>query len=127
MNQTSFSPTGNASVTLSGYVYNASNHNQALANDRLGIAVMQAFTFVNTNSKGFYQVQIKASGQGTFAFKIFQFATGLYDLYIGPGTTSLSKDIYLSPMTKYSVSGLTESHGNDIPGVGLTFQSFCGV
>ena len=127
LNQTSFSPTGNASVTLSGYVYNASNHNQALANDRLGIAVMQAFTFVNTNSKGFYQVQIKASGQGTFAFKIFQFATGLYDLYIGPGTTSLSKDIYLSPMTKYSVSGLTESHGNDIPGVGLTFQSFWGV
>ncbi len=127
MNQTNFSPTGNTTLTLSGYVYNASNHNQVLANQRMGIAVMQAFTFVTTNSQGFYQVQIKASGQGTFAFKIFQFATGLYDLYIGPGMKSLSQNIYLSPMQKYSVSGLTESHGNDIPDVGLTFQSFWGT
>lgn len=126
LNQTSFTPSGNVSLILSGYVYNNSNPSQVLANQKLGIAVMQAFTTVTTNSQGFYQVKILASGQGTFAFKMFQYATKLYQMYISPGATSMTKDIYLSPMQKYSVSGLTQSHGNDISGVGLTFNSFWG-
>ncbi len=125
LNQTSFTPSGNTSLILSGYVYNSTD-GQALANQKLGIAVMQAFTEVITNSQGYYQVQIKASGQGTFAFKVFQYATKLYQLYISPGTSSMSKDIYLTPLQKYSVSGHTESHGNNISGVDLSFQSFWG-
>lgn len=127
LNQTSFTPSGNTTLTLSGYVYNSSNHQQVLSNQRLGIAVMQAITFVNTNSQGYYQVQIKASGQGTFAFKVFQYATGLYDLYISPGMKSLTQNIYLSPLQKYAVSGVTESHGNNIGGVDLSFHSFWGT
>lgn len=126
LNQTSFTPSGNATLTLSGYVYNNSDPKQVLANQNLGIAVMQAFTMVKTNSQGYYQVVLKASGQGTFAFKAFQYATRLYQLYISPGTSSLAKNLYLSPMQKFQVSGHTESHGNDISGVDLSFQSFWG-
>lgn len=125
LNQTSFAPSGNTSLILSGYVYNNSD-GQAIANQKLGIAVLQAFTMVTTNSQGHYQVQIKVSGQGTFAFKVFQYTTKLYQLYISPGTSSMSKDIYLSPMHKFHVSGITESHGNHISRVDLSFQSFWG-
>ena len=127
LNQTNFTPTGNTSLTLQGYVYNNSSPNRVIANQRLGIAVMQAFTMVTTNSQGFYQVQIKAAGQGTFAFKAFQYSTTLYDLYIGPGMTSLTKNIHLNPEPKYDISGFTQSHGNDIPGVALSFKSFWGT
>lgn len=125
LNQTSFSPTGNTSLTLEGYVYNASNQ-QTLANQKLGIAVMQAFTLVTTNSTGYYRVQIKASGQGVFAFKVFQYNTRLYDLMISPGVSSLTHNIILTPQVKYNVSGYTQSHGNDIPSVGLIFHNFWG-
>lgn len=126
LNQTSFTPTGNTTITLSGYVYNKSNPAQALANQRLGIAVMQAITFVYTNSQGYYQVGLRASGQGTFAFKVFQYATGYYSLYISPGLKNMTQNIDLSPLQKYPVSGLTESHGNTISAVDLTFQSYWG-
>lgn len=125
LNQTSFTPSGNTSMILEGYAYNYSNQ-QPLANENLGIAVMQAFTMVKTDSQGYYRVQILASGQGTFAYKAFQYNTTLRDLYIGQNIASLWQNVSLGPQLKYSVSGLTLSHGNDIPSVGLQFKDFWG-
>ncbi len=128
LNQTSFTPSGNTSMILQGYVYNASSPGgkQPIANTILGVAVMQALTRVQTNSEGFYQVRILASGQGTFAFKMFQYITDYQALYIGQGLTVLNKTISLTPQPKESVSGITLSHGNNIPGVSLTFKNFWG-
>ncbi len=127
-NQTSFTPSGNTTLTLQGYVYNASSPSgkQPVANKVLGIAVMQALTLVRTNSQGFYQIQILASGQGTFAFKVFQYSTAYKTLYIGQGLTVLYQNVSLTPQAKYSVSGLTQSLGKPIPGVSLTFINFWG-
>lgn len=128
LNQTTFSPTGNTTLTLQGFVYNASSPggNQPIANQVLGVAVMQALTMVKTNSQGFYQIKILASGQGTFAFKIFQYITAYKTLYIGQGINVLNQNISLTPQAKYQVSGLTQSHGKDLSGVYLTFSSFWG-
>ncbi len=128
LNQTSFTPTGNTTLTLQGFVLNASSPGgkQPIADQVLGVAVMQALTLVRTNSQGFYQVKILASGQGTFAFKIFQYLTAYKTLYIGQGISVLKQNISLTPQAKYQVSGLTESHGKALSGVYLTFSSFWG-
>ncbi len=128
LNKTSFTPSGNTSMILQGYVYNASSPGgkQPIANKILGIAVMQALTEVKTNSQGFYQVRILASGQGTFAFKVFQYSTKYKALYIGQGISVLNESISLTPQPKEPLSGITQSLGNNIPGVSLTFKSFWG-
>lgn len=128
LNKTSFTPSGNTTLTLQGYVYNLSSSGgkQPIANALMGVAVLQAMTLVKTNSQGFYQVQILSSGQGTFAFKIFQFNTTYKTLYIGQGLSVLNENITMGQQLKYSVSGITESHGKSVPGVLLTFSNFWG-
>lgn len=129
-NQTSFTPTGNTTVTLQGYVFNASTpankKPQPIADQVLGVAVMQALTLVRTNASGFYHIKILASGQGVFAFKVFQYNTAYETVYIGHGSTIPDQNVSLTPQTKYSVSGLTQSLGKPIPGVSLTFINFWG-
>lgn len=125
INQTSFTPTGNTSMILEGYARNATS-NQPLANEKIGIAVMSAFVNVTTDSQGLYQVRILASGQGNFAFKAFQYNEKLYNVDIFPNTGSEWQNISLSPEPKYTVSGATLSHGNNLPDVGLVFTSFWG-
>lgn len=128
LNQTSFTPSGNTSMILQGFVYNASSPGglQPIANKLLGVAVMQALTLVRTNSQGFYQVKILASGQGTFAFKVFQFRTNYTTLYIGQGISVHNRSISLTPQPKYSISGFTQSLGKNLSGVALTFGNFWG-
>ena len=127
-NQTSFTPSGNTSLTLQGYIYNSSSPGgkQPVANKILGVAVMQALTLVRTNSQGFYKVQILASGQGTFAFKVFQYSTAYKTLYIGQGLTELYKNVSLNPQAKFSISGITQSQGKPLSGVSLKFMNFWG-
>lgn len=124
LNQTSFTPSGNTSMILEGYVH--STDGQVLGNGQLGIAVMDAFTMATTNSQGYYQVKILMSGQGTFAFKMFQYNTTLYQIYVGQGMTQQWRNVTFGPQLKYDISGNTVSHGSTVPGVSLLFKGFWG-
>lgn len=124
INQTTFTPTGNTSLVLEGYVHSSSG--QPLGNMVLGVAVLQAFTNVTTNSTGYYHITVLSSGEGTFAYKMFQYNSQVYPVYLGQNMASVWQNVTLTPQVKYSISGYTLSHGSVVPGVGLLMKGFWG-
>lgn len=125
-NITNFSPTGNASVDMVGYVYGSNSHVRTpLANQKIYVAVMEAIVSVQTNSSGFYSIGVLKSGSGTFAFKAFQFRTAYKPVYI-PSLGTYWVNITLTQATKYHVSGYTASTNGTVGSVLVNMKGYYG-
>lgn len=125
---TSFSPTGNATVLMEGYItgINASGKPEALSDQNLYVAVMEAAVMVHTASNGFYQIEVLKSGSGVFAFKAFQYKTQYKKVFI-PSAGQTWVNVTLPHSTVYQVSGTTDSTNGSVPGVLIKFSEFLGA
>ncbi len=125
LNQTSFTPTGNTTIILQGYAYNASS-GVPIANQKLGVFVQLAFGNTTTNSKGYYRITLLQSGTGVFAFSMFQFDPLFLRLFISSTPGTMWKNLSFSPAEKFSVSGITESHGKNVGNVKISTLTMLG-
>ena len=125
LNQTSFTPTGNTTIILQGYAYNASS-GAPIANQKLGVFVQLAFGNTTTNSKGYYRITLLQSGTGVFAFSMFQFDPLFLRLFISSTPGAMWKNLSFNPAEKFSVSGITESHGKNVGNVKISTLTLLG-
>ena len=125
LNNTSFTSTGNTTVILEGYAHNASS-GAPLANQKLGVIVQLAFGNTTTNSKGYYRITLLQSGTGVFAFSMFQYNPLFLRLFVSSTPGTMWKNLSFSPAEKFSVSGITESHGKNVGNVKISMATLLG-
>lgn len=122
---TTFNPSANGTVTIEGYVHNASSlNNSPIGNAYLYAAVFPVESNYLTTASGFYKITVIKYGQGTFAFQIPGFNEKLVKMSL-LGSSIYWLNLSLDPAQKYTISGSTvDVSGHSIPSAQLVFNDF---
>lgn len=125
-NVTTFSPTGNATVDMVGYAYGSTSTGKTpLADQKIYVAVMEVIVSAQTNSSGFYSIEVMKSGSGIFAFKAFQYRATYVDVFV-PSSGTYWVNVTLPQSQKYEVSGNTTSTNGTVGGVVVNMKGYYG-
>lgn len=122
---TNFVPSANGTITIEGYVHNASSLNDSpIGNAYLYAAVFPAESNFLTHANGFYKITVVKYGHGTFAFQVPGYNPELVKLSLY-GSNVYWLNLSLKSAQKYIVSGTVfDQSGHTIPGAKLSFSDF---
>ena len=126
LQSTGFSSTSGSSVTIKGYVTNASSTNSPIPSSMLTVSETEYYTQVQTGSNGYYSYVMVHQGKGSLSY----FIQGFNPKIVSIDTIGLSNawvNVTLTPAERYNISGLTEFRNNTlVPGVSVDFSSKFG-
>ncbi|WP_162009544.1 carboxypeptidase-like regulatory domain-containing protein [Thermoplasma volcanium] len=125
ISNTYFVPSGNATIKVNGYAYNATS-SKPLENFPIVVAAYGLATQTNTNMKGEFHFTVLKTGNAKLAFFVPGYNVEYHNFdFLSSGSLNIS--VAFQPSSKYVISGFTLYGNTSIPHVGLTFYSMNSV